>query len=226
MYKPCIIIALIIVIVTILFGCGNNPPELKQIYSQINFTKTPEGRQGTELLVLVNAEDKDGEDDIETVYVINDNKQTFWQVDSSGWSMRSSRGMKWVGSEKMVTIDGNPPLPGEYRVLVTDRAGERVEDSVFIPIFKEMPKTEEFPELFFTDNDELIELESPNSRNIISFYDSSGKLLGAFAVTPGMLNIKNLKEASLILDNYRTVNISCYSNSHGAGLIAGPYLRQ
>ena len=224
MHRKCISIAPVIAAAILMFGCGNDPPELKQIYSQINFTKTPEGVQGSEFLVLVNAEDKDGEDDIETVYIIRDDEQTFWRVDSVSWNLRNNRGMKWVGCENMTTVDGSLPSPGEYRVLVIDRAGERAEDSVFIPIIKKVPDAKQFPEILFTENYEILEIKSINSRNIISFYDSAGKLLGAYAATPGMLNIKKLKDPS-VADNYRTVEISYYSNSTGAGLVAGPYAR-
>lgn len=221
-----LLIIFIITALVIILGCGNNIPELKQINSQINFSKLPDSDTVvTELVVLVNAEDEDGDDDIESLHVINEDGQLFWSVNRSNWSSRSSRGMKWLGYEKFLTADGSLAEAGEYRILVIDRAGERVENNIFIPLFKDIPKPDDFSQLLFTDDDNFIELKSTESRNIIAFYNSEGKLLGAFSATPGVIEIKKLKDGASILENYRSIEVSYYSNSYGAGILSGPFFK-
>ncbi|HAK46964.1 MAG TPA: hypothetical protein DCO79_13745 [Spirochaeta sp.] len=207
----------------VFLSCGNTPPELKQIYSEINFLNIPGSENvRSEMLVLVNADDEDGDDDITGIHIINDSEQMSWDLDSSIWKTRDSRGMKWTGSQRLTTVDGSMPKAGEYRVLVVDRAGERVEESVFFPLIKNPPSPADFAELIFQD-EQAIELKSPQERNIISFYDSEGKLLGAYAATPGLIRINKLRDGSAVAEKYSTVKVSYYSNLIGAGLISGFY---
>lgn len=206
-------------------GCGNNPPELKQIYNQINFINTPGSAAVTaELLVLVNADDEDGADDIESVHIINDDEQFFWSADKDNWTTRDSRGMKWKGSQRLSTIDGKMPEIGEFRVLVTDQAGERDEDRIFIPLIKELPVPDVFAELIFQDEGNFV-VKSSENKNIVSFYDSKNNLLGAYNATPGLVNVKKLRDGAAVYEKYQSIEVSYYSNSFGAGIISGPYLR-
>ncbi len=218
--------AAILVLSAAVLGCGNHPPELTQVYSQVNFVKAPEKDfVSCEFTVLVSVDDEDGEEDVDSVYIINDDRQLYWSVERGRWNERNNRGMKWYGSQRLSEPDGSPPLPGEYRVLVNDRAGEQAENNVFIPFFKDLPKPEDFPKIVFNDNKTLLIIESPESRNVISFYDDKGKLLGAFTATQGAVNIGSLGGNSNIADKYSSVNISFYSNRYGAGLISGPWIR-
>ena len=209
----------------VLSACGNNPPELKQIYNQVNFVKSPGSEEvRAELLVLVSADDEDGDDDIASLHVIRDSDEYSWSVDSQNWSTRDSRGMKWTGYQRFSTVDGKMFEPGEYRVLITDNAGERAEDSIFIPLIRDIPIAEEFAVITFQDENRFT-IESPQAKNIISFYDSAGKLLASYSATPGEVRIKTLRDGTALSDNYKTVKIAYYSNTTGAGLISGPYIR-
>ena len=218
-------LAFLAVVTALLTACGNNAPELNQIYNQVNFVKIPdEVGIRAELLVLVNADDEDGDDDIASLHVIRDRDEFSWSVDSGSWTARDNRGMKWTGCQGFSMIGGGMPVSGEYRVLVTDNAGERAEDSIFVPVIKKKPAPEDFAELTFNDMDR-IEIKSPQERNIVSFYDSDGVLLSAYAASPGELRIKTLRDGNIVMDNYRSVKVAYYSNLLGAGLIQGPYER-
>ncbi len=216
-----------VLILLLAAGCGNSPPELNQIYSQLNFLNEPGSeRVWAELLVLMNADDEDGYDNLEFIHVINEKQQLFWTVDSDSRSERDNRGMKWIGGQRFMMTEGEIPPPGEYRVIITDKAGERAEDGIFLPIVKEIPAAEDFPEIAFTEDDNIFIIKSAEKRNIISFYDSAGKLLSAYASTPGEVNIRALKENDILTDNWRSMRISFYSDATGAGLISGPYQRR
>ncbi len=215
----------VLIIILIFAGCGNNPPEINQVYSQINFIKAPDSDLiKTELLVLVNADDKDGEDNIEFLYIANDKRQILWRLDPDRRNSRNSRGINWIGNEHLVAVDGGVPSPGDYRVVITDMAGDRDEQKIFIPVFKEMPKAELFPSVEISEDMTELKIISAEKRNVLSFYDSEGRLIKAFSVTPGLVFINELNDSN-ISDEWKSLRIACYSNSAGGGLITGPYRR-
>ena len=207
-------------------GCGSSPPELKQSSSSLNIVMTPEGELSSELLVLVNTEDEDGDEDVEELYVINDRLQLVWKVQRGSWSVRQNRGIDWNGSERFVMPSGELPPSGSYRLLVADRAGEKAEAEIFVPVIDSMPAEEEFPFIVFADEGESFEIRSPESRNIISLYDAGETLLVSFAATPGTVSVKSLKNGNDILGKYRYIRAGYYSNTYGAGLISGFWDRQ
>ena len=224
--KKYVLLPAIAVFTAAVLGCGNSPPELNQVYSQLNYIYNPLTDQiRTEFTVLFNAEDEDGEDDIESMYVIRERSEKLWTADSSEWDKRSSRGLNWNGAQRLLTEDGSIPDSGEYRLLLTDLAGESTEESLFLQPVEKAPSVEAFPAIVFTAGDYEIEIESPDSSNVISFYDSESKLIAAYNVTPGFIEIKKLKDGNAVYENYRTVQLGFYSNSSGAGHISGPWLR-
>ncbi|MDC7225508.1 MAG: hypothetical protein PQJ61_01945 [Spirochaetales bacterium] len=206
-------------------GCGNNPPELKQIYNQINFINTPGSDTVlAEMVVYINTDDEDGSDDIISMNVIHEKSELYWTADSDSWIERDSRGMKWSGSHHISMPDGGLLPAGEYRVLITDKAGERDEDTIFVPLIKNVPDVRSFPEIMFADEG-TFELKSPESGNTISFYDPAGRLLGAYRATAGLVNIESLRDGTSVLKKYRTVTAAYYNNRIGAGIVSGPYAR-
>ncbi|MBI9106835.1 MAG: hypothetical protein JEZ04_08815 [Spirochaetales bacterium] len=210
----------------LLFSCGNNPPDINQLNSQINLRKSPiTGAVTAELLVLLNADDEDGDEDIETIYVIDDESGILWSAERGSWAVRNNRGMTWIGSERFILPYGELPAPGRYRVIVTDRGGERVEGTAFIPLVKQLPEDAVYPELLF-GKDDLIEVKSLEKNNIVSFYDISGNLLSSFSITPGTFRCKDLNNGEKIFSEYRYVDIGYYNNSLGTGLIKGSYERR
>ena len=219
-------IFLVFIAVLLFFSCGNSPPEINQIYNQINFRLNPDtDRVYSGLVVLVNADDDDGEDNIEFVHIVNEKEQLYWVTDRAAMTERDSRGMKWMGFQNITMPEGESFPPGEYGVIVTDKAGDKDEDSIFIPLNRETPGQELFPKVRITDNPLEMEVVSPERRNLISFYNSAGDSLGAFAVTPGILDLSRLTDGQNIIDNWYSMQISVYSNSIGAGLVYGPVYR-
>ena len=209
----------------LLFSCGNTPPEINQLNSQVNLIRNPETEAvSAELTVLLNADDSDGDDDIETIYVIDDGSELFWSVERGQWITRNSRGMTWMGSQRFMMPYGELPSPGEYRVIVTDRGGERVEGNIFVPLVKELPDIAEYPQLVFGEED-LVEVKSPANQNIVSFYDIGGNLLGAYSITPGTFRLKSINNGGKIFSEYRSADIGYYDNKSGTGLISGSYER-
>jgi hypothetical protein len=212
-------------LIILFFSCGNNPPELNQLNSQLNLRLNPfSGQVSAELLVLLNAHDEDGDDDIEAIHVIDDGSGLFWSVERGRWSTRNNRGMTWTGSERLMMPHGELPAPGKYRVIITDRGGERALGTVFVPLLKELPEPASYPELVFGEDD-LVEVNSPGKDNIVSFYDIGGNLLGAYSITQGKFSLRKLNNGEKIFSEYRYADIGYYDNKSGTGLITGTYER-
>ena len=186
----------------IFLSCGNNPPEINQLDSQINLRRAPgAGDVTAELLVMLNCDDEDGDEDIEIIYVIDDGSSLLWTTDSNSWSVRNHRGTSWIGAERLMLPYGELPPPGRYRLIVTDRGGERAEGTIFVPLIKELPDAGLYPGLVFGEGDSL-EVSSPEKNNIVSFYDLGGNLLGAFSISPGSLKIRDLSDGDRIFSEY------------------------
>jgi hypothetical protein len=217
-------IAVAMCLAVIFTSCGNNIPEINQIESRINFRMDSEsGTADAELMVFLSADDEDGEEDLETLFVMNDENEIFWTAGRDKWISRSSRGMEWIGAEKLRMHDGSIPPYGTYRVLIVDRAGERASESFFIPLIKELPEEEMYPRIIFGEGPGLFRVDSPSQSNIISFHDSGGQLIGTFSVTPGNIQIERLENGNKIAADYRYITVGTYNNTIGAGLITGPY---
>ncbi|MDC7126341.1 MAG: hypothetical protein PQJ46_12290, partial [Spirochaetales bacterium] len=186
----------------------------------MNFINNANGSITAELSVMFVADDDDGFEDIESFYVINDKHQVYWNVDCNNWITREVDDVKWIGYEHFITDSQKVPRPGTYRILVIDKAGERVEDSIYIPLIKKEPSKKDFPEIRYTDSSYEIEIKSKYNNNTIAFYDEAGKLIDAFSVSTGKINIKDLKKSKEIIDKCNNMIVSSYSNKYGAGLIS------
>ena len=208
-------------------SCGNTPPRINQIYNQINFRLNPgSDAVTTGLSLYINADDDDGDDNIEFIHLVNEENQIFWRADNGLFSYRDRRGMRWLGIDNLSAADGQRLPAGEYKVLLTDRAGDKDEDSIFIPLMKQTPGDEDFAEVQIDNVSNKLVIESSEKRNILSFFDADGVSIAALSVSPGVLNLNRLDDSRTIIEKWHSLEISFYSDRFGAGLIKGPYFRE
>jgi len=157
-------------------ACSGEPPVVSEVWWQLNVEEDFTGEGKTESLSLfLNGEDKDGDEDLETLYIINDEKQYFWEIPSDEWVQHTEQNTKWIGLNGILAPgDGHFP-EGEYRVLLIDRAGERDETTFYlrnlIPPLEEL----ESPEISYDNNRIKVETEFPLFQ--IWFYNDRNELV-------------------------------------------------
>lgn len=207
--------------ITFLISCSGSVPQIGQIIWQVNYTKGPESSEiipSLSLFILI--DDEDGISDIEYIYLIHDESELFWKLNTETWSNKEIAGKNWFGSNKF-TMNDNSILPvGQYRVMVIDQAGER--DTSELNITSKMLKLDEnikFPKLIIGPD---ILIESNFSENLLHIYDQSMELLKNLKIEKGKINKSVISNDT----NGKAYWISIYSfnENNGTGLIRGPYL--
>ncbi|RLD28483.1 MAG: hypothetical protein DRI73_11540 [Bacteroidetes bacterium] len=221
MYLINIIKVIIFLSLLFLNSCSGAAPEIGQIVWQINFLKSPEKTEILPTLSLfILVEDEDGITDIESLYIIHDESELFWKLNSETWITKVISGKNWVGSNKISMNDHSSLPSGKYRIMVIDKAGDR--DSLTINIASgmlELPDVYSFPELIIGSD---IIIDSGFSDNTLRVYDEPMELLKNLKIESGTIN------RSIIMKDTNNkahwISIYSYNPDEGTGFVCGPYL--
>jgi hypothetical protein len=131
-----------------LTGCSEEPPHIIQVFHQINVVKDLQQDDiYPQLSLFVHAEDDDGTDDIDSIYLIQDEQELFWELDDQNWESFEEQGEYWVGSNRIVMNDYSPLPWGDYRLLIIDAAGERDEREIYLAKPEYTLEEIDFPEV-------------------------------------------------------------------------------
>ncbi|MBN2353159.1 MAG: hypothetical protein JXD23_11360 [Spirochaetales bacterium] len=114
-------------------ACSDNAPQINSVQWQVVFFRNRlMDVTYQRLSVFVLANDKDGEKDLATINVINDDDELFWSIPSEKWEKASVRGVAWIGSNGLAMPDGRNLPTGMYRVLVEDQGGKTAETQFYM----------------------------------------------------------------------------------------------
>jgi len=153
MIKELLKLSLNIVIFISLYSCTVNPPIINEIDWDVTFFKDEERSLEYEILnVFLNIYDEDGEGDIETVFLISDESQFYWELNSNNWDIKVENETRWIGATSLVMPNRSPIPRGPIRVFVRDLAGESVDDKIYISKSRVEPRDIIYPELELNDN--------------------------------------------------------------------------
>ena len=204
-----------------LISCTGAPPQIGQLVWQVNFLKAPEKPEIIPTLSLfILVEDEDGITDIESLYIIHDESELFWKLNSDTWITKVISGKNWLGSNKIYMNDNSNLPSGKYRILVIDKAGDR--DSRTINIASSMfefSNYNSFPKLIIGSD---IIIDSSFSDNTLWVYNKQMELLKNLKIESGTIN------RSIIMNdtnnNAHWISIYSFNPDKGSGLVSGPYL--
>lgn len=99
------------------------------------------------LSVFLNCYDDDGENDIETVFLIDDESGFYWELNSDNWDVKTADDVRWIGSKSLMMPDRSAIPRSPIRIHVRDLAGEHVEDKLYISKRNLDLETLNFPKL-------------------------------------------------------------------------------
>ena len=206
-------IILVLCLTLILGSCSESAPKIGQTFWQINLVHDQStGRNSQALTIFVMASDDDGVDDMDKMYVINDEHQLYWEISGSNLRMEKyGENEVWMGSNFITMADPRESIPsGTYRIMLLDSSGERAKTSIVISNnIKGAP--EKWPSL--TKSGAGVNVNG--KADYVWGIQSDGTFGGEFEVKPGMVSTGGKMFSWYYLYSYLP--------DQGYGLINGPF---
>lgn len=112
-------------------ACSSGPPVITQQFAAEVLRFDPQSSKNTiSLGVFAVVDDPDGLNDIDRLWIINDQTQTLWELSPGNWESFVIQGKTWLGSTKLTMPVGEAIPRGNLRIQIEDRGGNRGEGVV------------------------------------------------------------------------------------------------
>lgn len=169
-----------IIVILFLSSCTVNSPIIKDHEWEIVLNDDRELNLKYESLSLeLYIYDEDGQNDIETIFIINDEYGIYWELNESSWDTRVEGEEKWYSS-RMIYMQNYGDIPRTpYRIHVRDLAGEFTEDKIFITQPKVQKESINFPDLEYKDGVMLLKNYSSGTLQV----EEDGRIVLQGAIT-------------------------------------------
>ena len=217
------IAAVCVSLLAVFLSCTGEAPEIRQIFWQLNVTYDPTtDATGEYLSLFLHVADSDGIEDIDLLYIIQDEHELLWELSPDGWERLEENEELWIGSNKVEMSDSRhgSVFPRDlYRIIVVDKSGERARDEIYINA-----DTIDFETLNFPTSrveEDLIIIDGENPEYIVWFYDLEDNQIKLFATQEreiGITRVLNARELQIAKRYY----IYSFDSTRGYGLIYGP----
>jgi len=116
----------------LLGSCTHAPPQVTQVFDQVNRVYDPaEGAWTERLSVFVQASSSDGVKVFDRLHLIHDGHGLFVTLNRSQWASSTPPGEFWMGVNNLEFSGGVPT--GEWRALLVTRSGQKVESKFVVP---------------------------------------------------------------------------------------------
>ena len=170
--------AVFTVFILALFSCTRTEPVINYGFLQlVLYQGETQPQEFFSFFIL--AEDEDGFDNLDELYLYHDREQLRWQINSGDWIHFSQDGKDWIGSRSIAIQGGNLPR-GTYRAVLINKGGEKTQRSFTYDGNVLYP----FPSLNITGGVYTVNSMWPVNRFIC--YDNSGNYVST--VTLGSLS--------------------------------------
>lgn len=117
----------------VLGACSHAPPEIVQVFNQVNQVYDPaDGAWSPRLSVFVQASSTDGTKVFDRLHLIHDQQELVFSLGANQWIAVEKPGEFWVGTNGLSFPDGKIPS-GAWRALLVTKAGQRVEALFQVP---------------------------------------------------------------------------------------------
>jgi hypothetical protein len=208
----------------LLAGCSGKPPVLSRVYGRVIYTHDSATNTSAETLgVFLVASDPDGMENLSAFYVINDDAELFWKVDSTEWVTSSAEGETWIGTASLSMPGTTPIPPGEYRVVLQSNGGATVEDILTVPSRTVSAADAKYPTAVIEAG--LIKVSGAPAGCEIWVYGKDGRFAGTFP-SPGPskpVPLQAIQASSSGLSSGFTFRVFVWNGAGGYGVLSGPY---
>ena len=203
-------------------ACSNNPPQINNIRWQVVlFRNRLLGDTYQRLSVFLLANDKDGEKDLESMYVINDNDELFWSLPSEKWEKATIHGATWIGSNGLSMPDGRNLPAGMYRVLLEDQSGQTVETQFYVKKDNVETGNARFPSVS-VKNDRIV-VEGDFTDPEVWIYDANDAFVDRQPLPQKYADISSIRTKFKQLADGFTYYVYAKKNGVYYGVMTGPY---
>jgi hypothetical protein len=202
-------------------SCSTTPPKIAQTFWQLNLVTNPETNRSHESLSLfLHVTDDNGQSDLDSIYLINDAAELYWRLTPSNWQFLDENGELWVGSNSIEMPDFSALPRGAYRVLLSNLAGERATDEIFLSAQKLSAAGKDFPEISVKGGRVTVG-QSPVDP-VLWVYNPAGRLIGTRRGS-GTYAAASLVPSGGQRSDALTLYVYAYDKNCGCGLVSGPY---
>lgn len=228
------LLLILLVLPVLLSSCSGAPPEIAQLFWQLNLVQDiKDSSQHEELSLYIHAQDPDGTDDLEEIVLLHPAAELRWNFTPETWRKVERNGEGWLGGSG-IKSGFTAQLPrGEYQVKVYDKAGEAAVTSFFISKDIQGLQQGKLKESSFPRGNvksDSIDLYFSAPEVLLSLYDGDEQFLRSQAVTSTMESEDNSGQVHTVSDwrskwpNAGIMWIQEYNAAKGIGLVSGPYL--
>ena len=205
-------------------GCSGKPPVLSRVFGRVIYVHDSAANTSTETLgVFLVASDQDGMENLSAFYVINDDAELFWKVDSGSWVTSSAEGETWIGTTSLAMPGTTAIPPGEYRVVLQANGGATVEDTLTVPVRTVSAADAKYPTAVVEDG--LIKVSGTAAGFEIWVYGKDGTFAGAFpsAGTAKTVPLQTIESGAPKLAGGFTFRVFAWNAAAGYGVLSGSY---
>jgi hypothetical protein len=193
--------ALCIAFGPLLASCGGKPPEVNVVDWRLELRPSKGGAYES-LSVFSSLKDDDGIEDIEELWIIQDDEALSWKLTNADWTKKTEGADNWIGAAGLARNDYGQMPRGEYRVVAIDAAGERVEKAFKVDgAFPDLP----MPEIALEAG--LIRAKSSWPETLVLAYDGTGALAGSASASAEAESLADLFGAEVAA---RVVEVAAY----------------
>jgi len=158
-----------------LVSCTNSQPVISYGFIQLVLYQGETGVQ-EHFSFFVLAEDNDGLENLDELYLYSDREQLRWKITSEDWLHHTQDGKNWIGSKSIAVQNGSLPR-GVYRAVLVNKGGQSAERSF---IYDGVTRFA-FPVITVTEGEYNINSQWPVNRFVT--YDSAGNYISTVTLS-------------------------------------------
>ena len=154
------------------FSCSQSAPEIS--FGSLELVYYENGGHPVERFTFfILPRDDDGMDDLEELWLYHDWEGLSWHLTGKNWIKETAGGDTWIGSRAIAMEDGSELPRGQFRAVLIDKGGNRMERlfSFDAPPERKRP----FPSLTINGDEYRINSQYPQQNLLV--YDNSGNYL-------------------------------------------------
>jgi hypothetical protein len=197
---------------------------ISRVYARVIYVRDADKSSARETLgVFMVASDPDGIENLSAFYVINDDAELFWKVDSASWVTSTAEGETWIGSS-FLSMPGSARLPpGRYRVVLQDVGGATVEDGFTVPVRTRSAAEASYPSARVADG--KIRISGAYAGYEVWVYGKDGRLAGEVPVSGASpsVDVAVIASSSPTLAVGFSFRVFAWDERAGYGVLSGTY---
>jgi len=203
-------------------SCTGEPPEIVRVFWQLNIVDDREQDLSFQTLSLfVKPNDPDGFEDIEDVYLINDEQELFWRLDGESWVQSGSDQEIWIGSNSLKMPDGASFPAGEYRILLRDIGGDTAEQTIRLELVSLKEARRYLPKVTLGSGKILVAGEDTSYQ--LWLYDSNRRYVNSFPASSGTVALDTITRSHPPLQGGFSFKVYSFVKDKNLGITSGPY---